>query len=262
MEQCRHSGLQEAWMWYELPAACSLFRKGFMLVAKDSVLSDDYDAMKKPLLVFILLLCMITSLPAADWAVDIALGVPMYASLTCRTGAFGFELAADTSFGPGGLLALSLMDSFTLEDMTPLEKFSYGSSLLCGLSAGVYWYAFDTSSFSLLLGSDVTALHASSRDGVVNHFTKGDTVLFNAVVKTAWNFGRSAIFMKAGFPLFGYFNYGGDSSSANYLPFDFWAFVPKAVIEAEEGNYVNVKAWQLALLFAALNAKIGYSVRF
>lgn len=218
--------------------------------------------MKKGVIVLIMLLCAAAAVSAASWGMDIALGVPMYAALTYRGGAFSFEAALDTSFGPGGLLSVSLMDRLVSTSLTAWDKFTYGSSIIHGLSTALYWCALDNPSFSFLVGTDVTALHVSSREGVIIHFTKGDMVLVNASLKTSWNFGQSSIFLKAGFPVFGYFYYGGDGEDANYAAFDFWAFVPKAIVQAEEGGYVDVKAYQLALLFALLNFKIGYSLKF
>lgn len=172
----------------------------------------------------------------------------------------------NTSAGLGGLLTYSLMDKYistdTTTNMTPYEKFSYGNKLLHGLSAYVYYTVLDTSSFDFSLGSDITALHVSSKEGVINHFTKGDLVIFNINTKVSFDFNRSNIFIKVGFPLFAYINYGGDKNSTNYLPFDFWAFIPTAIKEVEEGNYVDVKASQLALLFFSLNLKLGYCIRF
>ncbi len=221
---------------------------------------------KKTVLIFVLSLVVLSMVPALDWKMDIALGLPSYVGLNCKKGRFEFNLGINTSAGLGGILSYSLMDKYistdTTANMTPYEKFSYGNKLIHGLSLGIYYDVFDTPSFDLFIGSDITALHVSSKEGVISHFTKGDIVLFNINAKASFNLNRSSIFIKAGFPLFAYINYGGDNSSANYLPFDFWAFIPTAVKEVEEGNYIDVTALQLSLLFLALDFKIGYSISF
>ena len=227
---------------------------------------------KKTVLIFILALIVLSAVPALDWGLDIALGVPSYIGLNLKKGSFEFNFGINTSFGVGGLLTSFFMDNYISTNMTPLEKFSYGNKLINGLSLGVYYTVLDSSSFNILLGANVTALHFSSKEGVINHFTKGDIVLFNVNAKASFQFShrgisRSSIFLKAGFPLFAYINYGGDKNygdknNTNYLPFDFWAFIPTAIIEIEEGNYIDIKATQLALIFIALDFKIGYCISF
>ncbi len=223
--------------------------------------------MKKTVLIFILALIVLSAVPALDCGLDIVLGVPSYIGLNLKKGSFEFNFGINTTFGVGGLLTSCFMDNYISTNMTPLEKFSYGNKLINGLSLDVYYAVLDSSSFNVLLGSNVTALHVSSEEGIINHFTKGDLVLFNVNAKASFQFSHSdishsSIFLKAGFPLFAYINYGGDKNNTNYLPFDFWAFIPTAIIEVEEGKYIDIKATQLALIFFALDFKIGYCISF
>ncbi len=241
-------------------------RKTVILLLK-TLFCIKISSVKKTVLIFILAFIVLSAVPALDWGLDIALGVPSYIGLNLKKGSFEFNFGINTTFGVGGLLTSCFMDNYISTNMTPLEKFSYGNKLINGLSLGVYYTVLDSSSFNVLLGSNVTALHVSSEEGVINHFTKGDIVLFNVNAKASFqlshsDISHSSIFLKAGFPLFAYINYGGDKNNINYLPFDFWAFIPTAIIEVEEGNYIDIKATQLALIFIALDFKIGYCISF
>ena len=219
--------------------------------------------MKKTVLIIVLSLAVLSALSAATVSINAAIGVPSSVGISCSFSSFEVDAGVDTTYGVGGLLTYSLLDRFITTDMSGWDRFTYGNRLIHGLSVSAFWKAVDTDVFDFLLGLDVTALHASSREGVVSHFTRGDLLLFNLMTKMSFSFdSHNSLFFSSGFPFLVYINYGGDESNLNYAPFDFWALCPKALFEVEEGNYIDVKASQLALVFAALNFRIGYSYRF
>ncbi len=218
--------------------------------------------MKKSIL--LLLLFFITfSVSASSWAINTELGVPSTVGVTYSTGNFDTEIKFHTTFGLGGILANSFLDKVSDAALTTSEKFSYGNKLLSGLSLGAFYKVIASNKVAFLAGVDATFLHASSKEGVISHFTTGDLGLFNINLKLNFNLtAHNNIFIKTGFPLFAYLNYGGEKNNTNYCGFDFWAFLPTAMVAAEEGNYVDIEAKTLALIFAAIDFKLGYSYSF
>ncbi len=218
--------------------------------------------MKKTVLAIILFFT-IFSIGASSWSINTEIGLPSTLGVTYSSGRFDGDIKFHTTFGIGGILANSFLDKVSDADLTASEKISYGNKLLYGLSLGVFYKVIDSNNVDFLTGIDATFLHASSKEGVISHFTTGDLGLFNINVKLNFNLTtHNNIFIKAGFPLFAYINYGGDKTDPNYSAFDFWAFIPSAIIAVEEGNYIEVKAKTLALLFAAIDFKIGYAYHF
>ncbi len=219
--------------------------------------------MKKTVLIIVLSLMVLSALSATGWSASAAIGVPSSVGIGCSFSSFEVDATFDTTYGVGGLLTYSLLDRFITTDMSGEDRFTYGNRLLHGLSVSALWKAADTDIFDFLLGLDVTALHASSKDGVVSHFTTGDLVMFNLMTKMSFSFdSHNGLFIRAGFPFLVYISYDGDESNSNYEAFDFWALCPKAFFEVENGNYVDVKASLLALIFATINFRVGYSYRF
>ena len=200
---------------------------------------------------------------ASGFSLKVGLGVPAEVGCSYTVGSFEFGAKANSSYGLGGLLTYSLMDKFMDTGLSGIEKFEYGNHFIHGLTVDTYVKAVNKGIFSLDLGTSISALHLSSEEGVISHFTKANLVLFNLNSKFDFQLGeKNSVYLTAGFPLFAYINYGGDESSSNYMPFDFWAFVPTAIKEVEDGGWLGISAGKLALVFLALNLRIGYSFQF
>ena len=218
---------------------------------------------KRSIIFLVLLLVALTWAGASSWSISAELGLPSTLGVTYSAGRFDGEFKIHSSFGLGGFLSYSFIDKASDADMTASEKISYGNSLIQGLSLGFSYKVLNTDVIDFYLGTDAVYLHASSIEGVISHFTTGDTALFNVNVKLGFDITEhNNVFIKTGFPLLAYLNYGGDENNTNYCAFDFWAFLPTAIVQAEEGNYVDVEAKTLAMIFAALDFKIGYTYRF
>lgn len=218
--------------------------------------------MKKSIILLILFFLVLSLSFANGFALDVGLGIPSETGARYEAGRFDFSVKVNTTYGIGGLIAYFLMDKVLDTSLPGAERFEYGNHLLHGLTVDAAWRAIDNKSIALSLGGGVTALHAKSTEGVFSAFKSGDMVLFNLKSRFDFKLGeKSSIYLGLGFPLFVYINYGG-VDNANYAGFDFWAFVPTAVKEVEDGGWVNITAGKLALLFAALNFRIGYSYRF
>ncbi len=220
--------------------------------------------MKKALVILTLLFFVLACGSAGKWRGDVSLGFPGGIGAGYASDPFELDISIRTTYGVGGILSYSFLDKVTDTSMTAEEKFRYGNCLIHGLSAAMLWKAFGNDTFSFLAGPDVSALHFSSREGVISHFTEADLVLFNLSVKLDWTTGKhSGFFLNAAFPFLLYLSYGGDASDPNnYSPFDFWALVPKALFELEEGGWVDVKASTLSILLCALDFRAGFSYWF
>lgn len=219
--------------------------------------------MKKLVVIPLVLLCLLGFLYAFPLSLAAGLGIPSDIGLEYSAGRFDSGFRVSTTMGLGGGLTYSFMDMVTDSHLSGWDRFTYGNNLIHGLSIDAYYRILDSNAFYLSVGGSVSAYHVSSRKGVISHFTKGDMVLFSLDTKLGLKTGeRSNIYLQAGFPLLGYFNYGGESGNYNYAPFDFWAFIPKAIKEVEEGGWVDITADKFALAFLVLNLRFGYVYRF
>ncbi len=216
--------------------------------------------MKKTAAFLTILIFVTTVLTAGSWKADVTLGVPSTLGADYTEGRFEIGAKIHTSLGAGSILAAAVIDN---DSLSVGDRLLYGSTLLHGLSLDVFFRAVDTDIFSLDFGLEAALLHAHSKKGVINHLTTGDLGLLTPIMRFSFNVGeRSSLYLSAGFPLVTYINYGGDAEDHNYLGFDFWAFTPTALGEVDEGGWVNVPSWKIAMLLFALNVRIGYTYRF
>lgn len=216
--------------------------------------------MKKTAAFLVIMISLTTVLTAGSWKADVSLGVPSTLGAAYTEGRFETGAKIHTSVGIVSVLSALVIDN---DSLTVGDKLLYGSTLLHGLSLDVFFRAVDTDVLSLDFGLEAALLHAHSRKGVVSHFTTGDLGLLSPLMRFSFSVSeRSSIYLSAGFPLVAYINYGGDAEDHNYLGFDFWAFTPTALREVDEGGWVNVPSWKIAMLLFALNVKIGYTYRF
>ncbi len=217
------------------------------------------DRVKKIVLIPLVLFCFLGLLSASPTGLAVGMGIPSDIGLEYSAGRFDSGIRLSTSMGLGGLLSYSFMDKMMDSGLSGWDRFAYGNNLIHGLSIDAYYRILDSKACYLSLGGSVSAYHVASREGIISHFTKGDMVLFSLSTKLGFSPG---IYLQTGFPLLGYFYYGGDSNNYSCSPFDFWAFVPVAIRDAEEGGWIDVTADKFVLLFLMLDLRIGYVYRF
>lgn len=218
----------------------------------------------KKVIIFILLAVFVASFSfASNFNLNVGLGIPSEIGISFLVERFEFGVKVNTSYLTGGLVSYSFMDKIVSTNLSNAEKFEYGNKLIHGLTVDSYFKTLDFGIFELSLGLSIFGFHISSKEGVISHFTKANLVFFNLNTKLGFKIGqKSSIYLNTGFPLFSYINYGGEENNYNYSGFDFWAFIPKAIKEVEDGGWVGDVSGKLVLLLLAMNLRMGVSYHF